>query len=497
MAITHAWQTRRLLARAWQALLALDTREAEFLAIRLERSRVGSVADPGALDCAIAALRAALLVVQDDVTGAIALARRARQPFADGACRSLATMICRWAHWHAGELGEFHSTGRAPRHLGSRRCSAITAIFDLNLEAAVELGRLRLAVSGRLAAEALERARRGACSESAAGLLAAALLAQVAYEQGQLEEAEAAIRYRMSVIRTSAPIECVTRAYLILARLAVHRRRSDSALTLLQDAQALGEKRGWPRLVASMLAERVRILLDDNEETAALTSLQQLEALFASSSTCSASAGADIELQCQHAQTRLRSRRVPPAETASAVASLRRKALGRSDLRLALELHLISVAAYAHHGEPFEARERLIDALDVGAANGLCMTFVDAGPLVHNLLTELCHEASIADERVLELRPYIHTLRARCPGPHLPANDTQRSAKIIRQPLTPRENNVLRLIAGGLSNKRIAQRLDIAPETVKSHAKSIFAKLAAQTRAQAVSHAEALGLIQS
>jgi DNA-binding CsgD family transcriptional regulator len=55
----------------------------------------------------------------------------------------------------------------------------------------------------------------------------------------------------------------------------------------------------------------------------------------------------------------------------------------------------------------------------------------------------------------------------------------------------------LRLIAGGLSNKRIAQRLDITPETVKSHTKSIFAKLAAQTRAQAVAHGEALGLIQS
>jgi LuxR family transcriptional regulator, maltose regulon positive regulatory protein len=51
------------------------------------------------------------------------------------------------------------------------------------------------------------------------------------------------------------------------------------------------------------------------------------------------------------------------------------------------------------------------------------------------------------------------------------------------------------LIAGGLSNKRIAQRLDITPETVKSHAKNIFYKLAAQTRAQAVARAEALGII--
>ena len=44
-------------------------------------------------------------------------------------------------------------------------------------------------------------------------------------------------------------------------------------------------------------------------------------------------------------------------------------------------------------------------------------------------------------------------------------------------------DDVLRLIAGGLSNQRIAQRLDITPETVKSHTKSIFARLAARTRA--------------
>jgi ATP/maltotriose-dependent transcriptional regulator MalT len=300
----------------------------------------------------------------------------------------------------------------------------------------------------------------------------------------------------MSVIRTSATIECVTRAYIVLARLAVQRRRSDNALTLLRDAQVLGERRCWPRLVAAMLAERIRILLDDNEETGALSSLRELETLLRSQPTTSASARTDIELDYQLAQLRFRQRQLTAEQTTTAVESLRQKALARSDLRLALEMHLISVTAYAQYGEIFEAQERLIDALDVGAANGLCMTFVDAGPVVRKLLDELYHDPSISDERVRELRPYMHTLLARCPGAQCPASFPGRRPKALRQPLTPREGNVLRLIASGLSNKRIAQRLDIAPETVKSHAKSIFAKLAAQTRAQAVAHGEALGLIQ-
>jgi ATP/maltotriose-dependent transcriptional regulator MalT len=61
--------------------------------------------------------------------------------------------------------------------------------------------------------------------------------------------------------------------------------------------------------------------------------------------------------------------------------------------------------------------------------------------------------------------------------------------------LSVRECMIVRLMGDGLSNKRIARQLSIAPETVKSHAKSIFLKLTVQTRAQAVYRAARLGLI--
>ena len=61
--------------------------------------------------------------------------------------------------------------------------------------------------------------------------------------------------------------------------------------------------------------------------------------------------------------------------------------------------------------------------------------------------------------------------------------------------LSARERTIVLLMGHGLSNKRIARQLSIAPETVKSHAKSIFWKLTAQTRAQAVFRASALGLL--
>jgi ATP/maltotriose-dependent transcriptional regulator MalT len=61
--------------------------------------------------------------------------------------------------------------------------------------------------------------------------------------------------------------------------------------------------------------------------------------------------------------------------------------------------------------------------------------------------------------------------------------------------LSARERMIVLLMGHGLSNKRIARQLSIAPETVKSHAKRIFWKLTVQSRAQAVYRASALGLI--
>jgi DNA-binding NarL/FixJ family response regulator len=61
--------------------------------------------------------------------------------------------------------------------------------------------------------------------------------------------------------------------------------------------------------------------------------------------------------------------------------------------------------------------------------------------------------------------------------------------------LTAREREVLQLLAEGLPNKSIAQRLDISEHTVKFHVNAILRKLGAQSRTEAVVQATRLGLI--
>lgn len=63
------------------------------------------------------------------------------------------------------------------------------------------------------------------------------------------------------------------------------------------------------------------------------------------------------------------------------------------------------------------------------------------------------------------------------------------------EPLTPREQEVLQLLAQGLSNKLIASRLGISDHTVKFHVNAILGKLGAQSRTEALAHAARLGLV--
>jgi ATP/maltotriose-dependent transcriptional regulator MalT len=152
-------------------------------------------------------------------------------------------------------------------------------------------------------------------------------------------------------------------------------------------------------------------------------------------------------------------------------------------VRLVEALHII--------GETEEASFVLARALRITMNSGIFQTFIDGGNHVRALLIGM-HNRPAPDWH--DLLPFLSTLVRRLPD--CPASKgSPRAAAGTRRILSPRECHILRLIGRGMSNKRIAQELKIAPETVKSHAKHIFVKLNVQTRAEAVARAAGLQLL--
>ena len=70
------------------------------------------------------------------------------------------------------------------------------------------------------------------------------------------------LRSRLPAINAEGSFECALRAYLALARIARQRAQYDLAAILLHEAEGLADRRGWCRLVAACVVERVSLLLE-------------------------------------------------------------------------------------------------------------------------------------------------------------------------------------------------------------------------------------------
>ena len=127
-------------------------------------------------------------------------------------------------------------------------------------------------------------------------------------------------------------------------------------------------------------------------------------------------------------------------------------------------------------------------ALDIAAPSGACRSVLDAGPDIAPLLERF--RASSRCTKTLE--PCVERLQAACGGDAARRPDRACSPATS---LSPRERDILVLIADGRSNKEVARSLGVTPETVKSHLKNIFEKLSVERRAQAVACARSLGLL--
>jgi len=131
----------------------------------------------------------------------------------------------------------------------------------------------------------------------------------------------------------------------------------------------------------------------------------------------------------------------------------------------------------------FDLDEHVYDALSAGAS-GFLLKEVTAERLFDAVRVVAAGEALLAPTVTRRLISEFARLRRR------PA---QRPA--LLDALTPRETEVLRLIAEGMSNPEIAERLVVSEETIKTHVSRMLSKLGLRNRTQAVVTAYEAGLV--
>ncbi|WP_327259010.1 MULTISPECIES: response regulator transcription factor [unclassified Streptomyces] len=134
----------------------------------------------------------------------------------------------------------------------------------------------------------------------------------------------------------------------------------------------------------------------------------------------------------------------------------------------------------------FDLDEHVYDALAAGAG-GFLLKDVTAERLFDAVRVVAAGEALLAPTVTRRLIGEFARMRRTAPAPASP------TAPLTA--LTPRETEVLRLIAEGLSNPEIAARLSVSEETVKTHVSRILNKLGLRDRTQAVVAAYESGLV--
>ncbi|MDD5190273.1 MAG: LuxR C-terminal-related transcriptional regulator [Dehalococcoidales bacterium] len=152
-------------------------------------------------------------------------------------------------------------------------------------------------------------------------------------------------------------------------------------------------------------------------------------------------------------------------------------------------LQALAMRAQSNSQRALKALGRVLSLAERG---GFVRLFVDEGAPMAQLLLEAVSQGIMPD--------YISKLLAAFKGENLKIEMKQNSppspsTQNLMEPLSQRELKMLQLIAQGLSNREISERLFLALSTVKGHNRNIFDKLQVQSRTEAVARARELGLL--
>ncbi|AOZ01435.1 LuxR family transcriptional regulator [Cupriavidus sp. USMAHM13] len=372
--------------------------------------------------------------------------------------------------------------------------SNFNKIFSESVEGLIDLrqGRLQQALARfRVAASTMLPNRYGPTNGNA---MACLLLAEALYESNHCERAERLLNVYVPLARDLGLPDQIISGHIVLARIAFERGEADQAYQWLAGLEHLGHHRSLPRLVQSALLERGRLALLQGNRHAAADALQRASDPDLWKTRAGVTSFANDVENVALAQLRLDLANGPAPAAREAITRELAAARRGELMRRALKLRVLQAVAWEREGDEARAREAMAETVRFCATEGFVRIVADEGAVARRLAAQAVQDAGDTLPAA-----YVQRLLQAC----APERSAEQAAApqaaptraALPEPLTPKEEKVLHLLAEGFSNVAMAERLFVSETTVRTHLRNISAKLRASNRTQAVAIARQLGLL--
>jgi LuxR family maltose regulon positive regulatory protein len=462
----------------------------------------------------IAFLRALLARLRGDAALAADYNRRALAQLADD--EWLMRSFVRWnqavVDWLGGRLGpaerglaevlaELRAAGEAVRRVGGEPAEVLHGVEGgaeffggfLAMRVLRDLGEVQRARGNLDAALATYRkalAEAGENRQSAHTGLAHVGLAQILYERNELTAALDHATRGVTLCRQLAFTPPLATGLAVVAWVRHAHGDAAGAMEAIGEAGLVELSPQVITLLNPVPAQRARLLLTQGDVHAA--------ARWATASGLSPDDEPDYPREPAYlVLARVLLTQNDPGRALALLRRLLDAAAGQGRTGSLIEIQALRALALAASGDRAGALGALTEALTLARPGGHVRVFVDEGAPMCALLAQLSAARPGQRDAARRVDPgYLAALLRACGQADATASRRRAAATPgLAEPLTDRELEVLRLLAAGRSNQRIAHELVVALDTVKKHVTHLLGKLGAANRTEAVARARELGLI--
>ncbi|HEX6386111.1 MAG TPA: LuxR C-terminal-related transcriptional regulator [Anaerolineae bacterium] len=311
-------------------------------------------------------------------------------------------------------------------------------------------------------------------------------LGRLAREWNDLPQAAEMAARAVELCESSGELGSVIQSYTLLALVHQAQGNLEEMSGALRQAEAVAHRRLSPLDIIGVTVWQARYwLYAGNVVTAAVLAKQAAAELEAIASEPSAFSMPQELVDMTLARVHIAQGHAKASAAVPILKRWQRFALSAGLSAVVIETLLLQTHAYQLLGNTYRARGALERALKLAEPGGYVRLFLDEGPVIAGILRELAVQSPASS--------YANRLLGAFAVSPLGASVTIG----VIEPLTPRQQEILKLLATGMSNHEIAGQLVISVETVRWHTKEIFRRLDVRNRTEAALRARDYNLLSS